>query len=64
MTKLILIHLYFIVIAIFVVMAGNILADQYGTSISTTISAVVNSADNAIDDAGESVVDWNKKIME
>ena len=64
MAKLILTHLYVIMMAIFVVMAGNILADQYGTAISSTISGVVSNADSAIDEVEQSVVDWNKKILD
>jgi len=64
MTKIILIHGYVIVMAIFVVMVGNILADRYGATISSNISAAINSADSKIDDVQDSVVDWNKKILD
>ena len=64
MTKLILLHLYVIVMSIFVVMAGNILAERYGPTISSNISAAVNSADSTINNVQDSVVDWNRKILE
>ena len=64
MTKIILMHLYVIVMAIFVVMVGNILADRYGPTILSNISAAVNSADSTIDDVQDSVIDWNKKILD
>jgi len=50
--------------SIFVVMAGNILAERYGPTISSNISAAVNSADSTINNVQDSVVDWNRKILE
>lgn len=64
MVKVIFEHLYVIVMAIVVVTAGNILADQYGSAISSGISDMVNSADKEITDVQNSVVDWNKKILD
>ena len=57
-------HLYVIVVAVFVVTAGNILADSYGTTITSKISGVIDSADREIDDVQRSVTDWNKKILD
>ena len=58
------IHLYIIVMVIFCVMMGNILADQYGPSIVETMSEIVNSADRKVDDVQQSVEEWNKNILE
>lgn len=47
-----------------IVMAGNILADRYGATITSKISEVIDSADREIDDVQRSVIDWNKKILD
>ncbi|MFW5450665.1 MAG: hypothetical protein ACKE9I_03610 [Methylophagaceae bacterium] len=57
-------HIYVIVMAVFVVTVGNIVADKYGSIITAEISSLINSADREINDVQESVVDWNKKILE
>ncbi len=62
--KAFLTHVYVIVVAIFVVTSGNIIADKYGATITAKISSIINSADREINDVQESVVDWNKKILE
>lgn len=58
------IHLYIIVMVIFCVMMGNILADQYGPVITAKISDLVNGTDRKIDNVQQSVEDWNKNILE
>ncbi|MDH5358240.1 MAG: hypothetical protein OEW63_06415 [Gammaproteobacteria bacterium] len=64
MAKVIFTHLYVIVMAIFVIMIGNVLANQYGSTLSAKISSVVTSADGEINDVQKSVIDWNTKILE
>jgi len=58
------IHLYIIVMVIFCVMMGNILADQYGPAITATISELVNGTDRKLNNVQQSVDDWNKNILE
>lgn len=57
-------HLYIIVMAVFVVTTGNILADKYGSTLSSKLSGVISSADKEINNVQQGVVDWNKKILE
>jgi hypothetical protein len=63
MLRVVFTHLYVIVVAIFVVATGNMIADHYGPSITRTLSNMVDSVDDGINDASETVSDWNKKIL-
>jgi len=56
-------HLYIIVMAIFVVTTGNILADKYGLTLSSKVSGVINSVDNEMNEMQQGVKNWNKKIL-
>ena len=64
MARVIFTHLYVIIVAIFVVTAGNILADQYGASITKSLSKMVNTVDHRMNNVEETVTDWNKKILD
>ena len=64
MVKVMFTHLYVIIMAIFVVTVGNVLADQYGPTVSAKISSVVHRADSEIKDVQKGVTDWNTKILE
>jgi len=57
-------HLYLIIMVIFCVMMGNILAEQYGPTIVESMLEIVNSADRKVDGVQQSVEDWNKDIIE
>jgi len=57
-------HLYIIVMLIFCVMMGNIMADQYGPVIAQTMAEIVSGTDRKLDDVQQSVEDWNKNIVE
>jgi hypothetical protein len=57
-------HLYVIVMAIFVITTGNIIADRYGDSIINTIQSWMGSADNGLDEMKSSVKDWNKNMLD
>jgi hypothetical protein len=64
MLRVIFTHLYVIIVAILVVTAGNIIADQYGASITKSLSSMVNTVDHKMNNVEETVTDWNKKILE
>jgi hypothetical protein len=64
MLRVIFTHLYVIIVAILVVTAGNIIADQYGASITKSLSSMVNKVDHSMNNVEETVTDWNKKILE
>jgi hypothetical protein len=64
MARVIFTHLYVIIVAILVVTAGNIIADQYGASITKSLSSMVNKVDHKMNNVEETVTDWNKKILE
>ena len=64
MARVIFTHLYVIIVGIFVVTAGNILANQYGTSITKSLSKMVNTVDHKKNNVEETVTDWNKKILD
>lgn len=64
MARVIFTHLYVIIVAIMIVAAGNIIADQYGTSITKSLSDMVKSVDHSVNNVEETVTDWNKKILE
>lgn len=64
MVRVIFTHLYVIIVAICVVAIGNILADQYGTSITRSLSEMVNTVDHKVNNVEATVTDWNKKILD
>mgnify|MGYP000653835988 CR=1 FL=1 len=64
MLRVIFTHVYVIVMAVFIVMMGNILADNYGPTIIESISGVVDSADRGVNDVQLNVNSWNKKILD
>jgi len=64
MLKVIFKQLYIIVVATFIVMSGNILADHYGARISAELSKITNSADREVNEVKRSVNDWNKNILD
>jgi hypothetical protein len=64
MFRVIFTHLYVIIVAIFVVSAGNIVANQYGVSITQSLSNMVNTVDHKMNNVEETVTDWNKKILD
>jgi hypothetical protein len=64
MLRVIFTHLYVIIVAILMVSAGNIIADQYGASITKLLSDMVNTVDHKINNVEETVTDWNKKILD
>jgi len=64
MIRVIFTHLYVILVAVFVVTTGNILADQYGTNITRSLSAMVNTVDDSMNNVEATVTDWNKKILD
>jgi hypothetical protein len=64
MLRVIFTHLYVIIVAILVVTAGNIIADQYGARITKSLSSMVNKVDHSMNNVEETVTDWNKKILE
>ncbi|MEO1924884.1 MAG: hypothetical protein ABGY08_02660 [Gammaproteobacteria bacterium] len=57
-------QLYIIVVAIFIVMSGNILANNYGAGISAELSKISNSADREVNKIKRSVDNWNKNILD
>ena len=64
MIKVIFTHVYVIVMAVFIVMTGNILADNYGTAILSTMFSIKDSADREVRDVQSSVKDWNKNLLD
>lgn len=64
MARVIFTHLYVIIVATLVVMAGNILADQYGPTIKHALSDMVNSVDHSLDNVEQTVTDWNKNVLD
>ncbi|OUR70917.1 hypothetical protein A9Q78_11260 [Methylophaga sp. 41_12_T18] len=64
MIKVIIKHLYITVMAIFIVMMGNVLADKYGPRLSAKISSISSSADQDVNDVKNTVNNWNKQILE
>ena len=57
-------HLYVIVMAIFVIMTANILADRYGNDIVDGLKGLLSNADNEITEMQNSVKDWNKNMLD
>lgn len=64
MMKIIFTHVYVIVMAIFIVMTGNILADKYGAAIISKISNLSASVDRDVGDMQRSVKSWNKNLLD
>ena len=64
MLRMIFRQLYIIVVAIFIVMTGNILAENYGATITAKISKMSNSADREVNQVKRSVKDWNKNLLD
>lgn len=62
--RIILTHLYVIIMATIVITAGNIIADQYGGTIKHGISTLLNSVDREVTEVQHGVTDWNKKILD
>ena len=63
MVKVILTHLYVIIMAILVVTTGNILADHFGNRIINSIHGLISDTDHHVDQMHDQVKDWNKKIL-
>ncbi len=64
MWRTILAHVYVIVMATMVVMAGNILADRFGDEIVRAVSGVGAKANAEKTELEQSVKDWNKKVLD
>lgn len=64
MWRTILVHVYVIVMATVVVMAGNILADRFGDDIVRVVSGVGAKASAEKTELEQSVKDWNKKVLD
>jgi|GEM_PF-1051945 len=64
MVRVIFTHIYVIIVAIFVVTAGNIIANQYGVNITRSLSNMVNTVDHRMNNVEATVTDWNKKILD
>lgn len=64
MWRTILVHIYVIVMAAIVVMAGNILADRYGDRIAGFISGIGSKASQEKAQIEQGVKDWNKKMLD
>lgn len=64
MWRTILAHVYVIIMATIVVMAGNILADRYGEAVVRFISDFGNTAVQEKAQLEQGVKEWNKKILE
>ena len=62
--RTILAHLYIIVLAMIVVMAGNILANRFGDDIVRVVSGVGEKASAEKTELEQSVKDWNKKVLD
>lgn len=64
MVRVIFTHLYVIVMALWVITAGNIIADRYGDDIANGINGLLSSADSGVNEMQESVKDWNKNMLD
>ncbi len=64
MWRTILAHIYVIIMATIVVMAGNILAERYGEEIVEFVSGMSSKARQERAQIEQGVKDWNKKILE
>ena len=64
MWRTILAHIYVILMATIVVMAGNILADRYGDDIVAFIGGVGSKASQEKSQLEQGVKDWNKKMLD
>ena len=57
-------HVYVIVMATIVLMAGNILADRFGDDIVRAVTGVGAKASAEKTELEQSVKDWNKKVLD
>lgn len=64
MVRVIVTHLYVIVMAIIVITTSNIIASRYGDDIVNGLKSLVSSADNEVSEMQESVKDWNKNMLD
>ena len=64
MWRTILAHVYVIVMATIVLMAGNILADRFGDDIVRAVTGVGAKASAEKTELEQSVKDWNKKVLD
>lgn len=64
MWRTIMAHIYVIVMATIVVMAGNILADRYGDAIVGFVNSLGSKASQEKTQIEQGVKDWNKKILD
>lgn len=64
MWRTVLAHVYVIVMATIVVVAGNILADRFGDDIVRAVSGVGAKASAEKTELEQSVKDWNKKVLD
>lgn len=63
MLKLLLTHVYVIVMAFIIMTAANIVAAQYGEKISSAIHSLVGGTDQQIEQMHDKVKNWNKDIV-
>lgn len=64
MWRTILAHVYVIVMATIVVMAGNILADRYSDAITAFVGGIGSKASQEKAHLEQGVKDWNKKMLD
>jgi len=64
MVRVIFTHVYVIVMALLIIVAGNIIADRYGDDIVNGIDNLLSSADTGMTEMQESVRDWNKNMLD
>lgn len=64
MVRVIFTHVYVIVMALLIIVAGNIIADRYGDDIVNGIDNLLSSADTGMTGMQESVRDWNKNMLD
>ncbi len=64
MWRTILAHIYVIIMATVVVMAGNILADRYGDTIINFVNGIGSKASQEKAQIEQGVKDWNKKMLD
>ncbi len=64
MWRTILAHIYVIIMATIVIIAGNILADRFGDDILDYVSGVGSKASQEKAQLEQGVKDWNKKMLD
>lgn len=64
MVRVILSHVYVILMAIVVITTSNILAAQYGEDIVTSLKGLLSSTEAEISGIQSSTRDWNKKVLD